>query len=86
MSGEVRPPLHLHLPPSQGHTVRVSMINGALSWLPAPLLVSNPIKGHDKIYLSDYAFLIESSLNGQKILFDLAMMKDVNTHMPPART
>ncbi len=61
------------------------MINGALSWLPAPVLVSNPIKGHDKIYLSDYAFLIESSQTSQNVLFDLAMMKDANTHMPPAR-
>ena len=84
MSDEAQSLPDLHLPPSQGHTVQVSMINGALSWLPAPILVSNPIKGHDKIYLSDYSFLIESSHTNQKILFDLAMMKDVKLGMPPA--
>jgi len=72
------------LPASRGHTVRVSVINGARSWLPASFLVSNPMKGHDKIHLSDYSFLIESSNTDQKVLFDLAMMKDVNTRMPPA--
>lgn len=74
----------LSLPASRGHTVRVSVINGALSWLPSAMLVANPIEGHDQIRLSDYSFLVESQNTNQKVLFDLAMMKDLNEHMPPA--
>jgi len=34
--------------------------------------------------MSAYSFLIESDNKNQKVLFDLAMMKDVDTKMAPA--
>jgi glyoxylase-like metal-dependent hydrolase (beta-lactamase superfamily II) len=72
------------LPPSQDHTVKVSIINGALSHLPAGLLVEPTIKGHEDIRLANYSFLIESSHRDKKIIFDLAFMKDFDDRMPPA--
>lgn len=72
------------LPLGQGHTVKVSAINGALSRLPAELLVYPTVKGHDEIRLANYSFLIESSHRDKKILFDLAFMKNLEERMPPA--
>jgi glyoxylase-like metal-dependent hydrolase (beta-lactamase superfamily II) len=72
------------LPTSQGHTVKVSIINGGLSHLPAAFLVDPTIKGHEEIQLSNYSFLIESTHYDRKILFDLAFMKDLDERMPPA--
>ena len=80
---DMLPPIP-ELPPSQGHTVKVSIINGALSHLPAGLLVSPTIKGHDTIRLADYSFLIESAHRNRKLLFDLAFMKNLDERMPPA--
>jgi hypothetical protein len=34
--------------------------------------------------MSGYSFLIESDNKNQKVLFDLAMMKDVDTETAPA--
>lgn len=75
----------LDLPPSLGHTVTVSVINGSRSRMPAPLLVDPPIKGHEMMHTSCYSFLIESPRTNQRVLFDLAFMKDVGERMPPAR-
>jgi glyoxylase-like metal-dependent hydrolase (beta-lactamase superfamily II) len=72
------------LPLSQGHTVKVSIMNGALSHLPAGLLVDPTIHGHEDIQLANYSFLIESPHRGKKIVFDLAFMKDLDHRMPPA--
>jgi len=76
----------LGLPPSKGHNVRVSVINGLTvdSRMAAKVAVKPPIKGHESLHMSDYRFLIESDNKNQKVLFDLAMMKDVDTKMAPA--
>jgi hypothetical protein len=74
----------LSLPPSQGHNAKVSVINGALSRMPSNLLVEHTIKGHDEIRMACYSFLIESSNKDQKVLFDLAFMKNLDENMPPA--
>ena len=72
------------LPTSQGHTVKISIINGGLSCLPAAFLVDPTIKGHEEIRLSNYSFLVESMHHDRKLLFDLAFMKDLDERMPPA--
>lgn len=72
------------LPASQGHVVKVSIINGGLSHLPAAFLIDPTIKGHEDIRLSNYSFLIESMRRNKKLLFDLAFMKDLDERMPPA--
>ena len=72
------------LPTTQGHTVKTSIINGAMSHLPAGLLVDPTITGHEEIRLADYSFLIESDHRDRKLLFDLAFMKDLDERMPPA--
>lgn len=72
------------LPRSQGHTVRVSIINGALSHLPAGLLIDPTIDGHEEINLTNYSFFIESSHRNKKVLFDLAFMKNLDDGMPPS--
>lgn len=74
----------LDLPQSQGYNVKLSVINGSLSRLPAGFLVDPTIKGHEEIRLANYSFLIESTNKDQKVLFDLAFMKDVDKNMPPA--
>lgn len=75
----------LDLPASRGHTVKVSIINGGRSRMPANLLVEPAIKGHEMVHLPCYSFLVESSHTNQKVLFDLAFMKNLEERMPPAR-
>ena len=52
----------------------------------AKVAVKPPIKGHDWLHMSDYSFLIENDHKNQKVLFDLAMMKDLDNNMTPACT
>ena len=82
------PPPDLGLPPSQGHNVRVSVINGLNvdSRMAAKVAVKPPIQGHEWLHMSDYSFLIENENKGQKVLFDLAMMRNLNDKMAPACT
>ena len=77
-------PLIPELPSSKGQRVKVSIINGAMSHLPAGLLVDPTMEGHRDIQLADYSFLIESDYRGRRLLFDLAFMKDLDKRMPPA--
>jgi hypothetical protein len=88
MSAQPLPPPDLKLPPSQGHNVRVSVINGlgVDSKMAAKVAVKPPIKGHEWLHMSDYGFLIENENKMQTILFDLALMKDLDNKMPPACT
>jgi hypothetical protein len=86
MSTQPLPSPDLGLPPSKGHNVRVSVINGLAvdSRMAAKITVKPPIKGHEWLHMSDYSFLIESDNKNQKVLFDLAMMKDSDNNMAPA--
>jgi hypothetical protein len=87
MSIQPLPPPDLRLPPSLGHNVRVSVINGlaADSRMAAKVAVKPPIKGHEWLHMSAYSFLIENDNKNQKVLFDLAMMRDLDNKMAPAR-
>ena len=82
------PSSSLGLPPSQGHTVRASIINGSTGHLPVAMLLG-PLKGpsiagHENVRMSNYSFLVESDNKKQKVLFDLGIMKDADNNMPPA--
>lgn len=52
--------------------------------MPSKMLVEPMIKGHEEVNMACYSFLIENSHKDQKVLFDLAFMKDLNNRMPPA--
>lgn len=75
----------LNLPPATGGHVSVSILNGLNSWLPAEIIVQPPIKGHDTLRMVSYSFLITNTLKNEKVVFDLAIMKDHNNKMAPAR-
>ena len=77
-------PEDIHFPPYQGHCVKVSVINGAKSHMLARMLVHPAPQGQKYMDLADFSFLIESRHCNQKVLFDLAMMKDLGDRMPPA--
>ncbi|KAK5119240.1 hypothetical protein LTR85_007854 [Meristemomyces frigidus] len=79
-------PEDIHLPPYQGHCVKVSVINGSKAHMLAEMLVAPaPRDGWQKhMKLANYSFLIESPDLGKKVLFDLAFMKDLDDRMPPA--
>ena len=77
-------PEDVHFPPYQGHCVKVSVINGAKSHMPADMLVQGAPQGQKYMNLADFSFLIESRHCNQKVLFDLAFMKDPNDRMPPS--
>ena len=77
-------PEDIHFPPYQGHCVKVSVINGAKSHMLASMLVHPAPQGQKYIDLADFSFLVESRHCNQKVLFDLAMMKDLEARMPPA--
>jgi hypothetical protein len=87
MSTQPLPPPDLGLPPSQGYNVRLSVINGlaANSRMAAKVAVKPPIKGHEWLHMADYSFLVENEHRKQKVLFDLAMTKDLDNKMAPAR-
>ena len=86
MSTPPIPPPDLNLPSSEGYNVRVSVINGLNvdSKMAAKLAVKPAIPGHEWLHMSDYSFLIENEDKKQKVLFDLAMMKDLDNKMAPA--
>ena len=77
-------PENIHFPPYQGHCIKVSVINGAKSHMLARMLVHPAPQGQKYMDLADFSFLIESRHCNQKVLFDLAMMKDLVDRMPPA--
>lgn len=77
-------PDEIQFPPSQGHCAKVSVINGSKSHMLAEMLVSPALDGQKYLDLSNYTFLIESPHLGQKVLFDLGFMKNLDTRMPPA--
>ena len=77
-------PEDIHFPPYQGHCVKVSVINGAKPHMPANMLVHPAPQGQKYMNLADFSFLIESRHCNQKVLFDLAFMKDLGNRMPPA--
>ncbi|KAL8727922.1 MAG: hypothetical protein Q9181_005535 [Wetmoreana brouardii] len=76
-------PGDINLPAYQGHCVKVSAINGARSHMLARMLVHPPPPDNKYLDLAGYSFLIESSHRDQKVLFDLAFMKDLSARMPP---
>ncbi|KAI0265667.1 hypothetical protein BC834DRAFT_970028 [Gloeopeniophorella convolvens] len=69
-------------PAFQGTTVCVSILNAARIIIPANLLVQPHIPGHDVIDAPAYSFLIENDRTGQKILFDLGIVKAFATKSP----
>ncbi|PVH95102.1 Metallo-hydrolase/oxidoreductase [Periconia macrospinosa] len=77
-------PTEIQFPPYQGHSVKVSVINAAKSYMRAALLVAPAPSDHDHLELAGYSFLIESQHRDQKVIFDLAFMKDVKNRAPPA--
>lgn len=84
-------PSELVLPEHQGHCVKVSVINGAMSRMRRDVLVApSPatLKGSSNLQrefltLSSYSFLIESQHRNEKVLFDLAYMQDLEQRLPP---
>ncbi|KAL4912420.1 beta-lactamase-like protein [Aspergillus aurantiobrunneus] len=74
----------IQFPPYLGHTVKVYAINGAKCQMRADLLVHPPPVDDDYLNLVDYSFLIVSEHRGQRVLYDLAFMKDLERHAPPA--
>ena len=75
-------PDDIHFPPYQGHCVKVSVINGAKAHMSAEMLVHPAPDGQKYMNLACYSFLIESGHRKQKVLFDLAFMKDLDARMP----
>ena len=76
-------PEDVHFPPYQDHCVQVSVINGAKSHMLADMLVHPAPQDQKYMDLADFSFLIESRHCKQKVLFDLAFMKDLDARMPP---
>lgn len=74
----------LDLPAASGGHVSVSILNGLNSWLPAEIIVQPPIRGHDTLRMVSYSFLITNAAKREKVVFDLAIMKDHNNKMAPA--
>lgn len=75
---------NLDLPAASGGHVSVSILNGLNSWLPAEMIVQPPIRGHDTLRMVSYSFLITNASKREKLIFDLAIMKDHNSKMAPA--
>lgn len=74
----------IEFPPYQGHTVKVSVINGATSRMRADIVVDSFPTDKIHVTLAGYSFLVESENRSQKVLFDLAFMADLDNRMPPA--
>lgn len=70
----------------KGHCAKVWVINGATTQILSSMLVHPaPSSAANKyMRLASYSFLVESHHRSQKVLFDLAFMKDLFTRMPPA--
>ncbi|KAI9812415.1 MAG: hypothetical protein M1827_004646 [Pycnora praestabilis] len=78
MSDEIKPQQHpaLHLP-SSSSTVEVKIINTTTDIVvPAEAFVQPVIKGHEKLNLPTFAFLVENKKLGRTILFDCGCRKD----------
>ncbi|KAI0302527.1 hypothetical protein BC826DRAFT_965865 [Russula brevipes] len=72
MSAGSSPPL---LPPSRGFTVRVWALHTGRLLVPTAVMVQSPISGHDVMDLPIYCFIVENPNTGERVLFDLGLMK-----------
>lgn len=79
-------PEDIQFPAYKGHCAKVSVINGATTQMLSRLLVHPaPSSAANKyMRLASYSFLVESYHRSQKVLFDLAFMKDLFARMPPS--
>lgn len=77
-------PEDIQFPTYRGHCAKVSVINGATTQMLSSMLVhpAPSSAAHKYMRLASYSFLIESHHRSQKVLFDLAFMKDLFTRMP----
>lgn len=79
-------PEDIQFPAYEGHCAQVSIINGAITQILSRLLVhpAPSSASHKYMRLASYSFLVESQHRSQKVLFDLAFMKDLFNRMPPS--
>lgn len=79
-------PEDIQFPAYKGHCARAFIINGATTQMLSSMLVhpapNSPVPKYMR--LASYSFLVESHHRSQKVLFDLAFMKDLFTRMPPS--
>ena len=70
--------------PASPSTVKISIINSTslIQGIPMSIFAEPDIKGHEFIDCPAYSFLIEHPSNGQKVLFDLGVRKDVENFSP----
>jgi hypothetical protein len=73
----------VQLPAYKGFTVRVSILLAGRFVIPAAMLVQPSITGHDAMHMPTYSFLIEDETTGEKMLYDLGMMKAWEKKLPP---
>ncbi|KAI0265701.1 metallo-beta-lactamase superfamily protein [Gloeopeniophorella convolvens] len=76
----------LVLPAVQGTTIRVSILNAGRIVIPKKIVVQPPMPGHDILDVPAYSFLIENDRVGQKLLFDLGVMKTLYDKSSPKCT
>ncbi|KAL6245331.1 hypothetical protein RBB50_008106 [Rhinocladiella similis] len=75
-------PEPLNAPP--GASVKVQIVDGtARITAPTDVFMTPPIHGHTQMFAPAFSFLIEQVSSGRKILFDLGLRKDWQSH-PPA--
>lgn len=77
-------PSDIAFPPFQGHTVQVSVINGAKCHMRADVLLHPPPIDQKYLHLTGYSFLIVSPNRSQRVIYDLAFMADLEHRVPPA--
>ncbi|KAG6366683.1 hypothetical protein INS49_000862 [Diaporthe citri] len=79
-------PEDIQFPAYKGHCAKVSVINGATAQMLSSMLVHPAPSSavHKYKRLASYSFLVESYHRSQKVLFDLAFVKDLLTRMPPS--
>jgi glyoxylase-like metal-dependent hydrolase (beta-lactamase superfamily II) len=78
-------PSDLTLPAFKGSTVRVSALHGGRITMPSRFFFQKQILGHDLLDIPCYSFLIDNKRLGQKILYDLGLMKAWKQKQPPGR-
>jgi hypothetical protein len=71
------------LPPSQGSTVEVSIIDGGHITVQIQYVLQNPIAGHEVAEMPCYSFLIRNKSIGKNVLYDLGVMKAWKDKQPP---
>lgn len=77
-----RKPEPLNVPP--GASAKVEIIDGTARVTgPTGIFMTPPIHGHTHMTVPAYSFLVEQTSSGRKILFDLGLRKDWQSH-PPA--